>query len=485
MNSDCRGKHGGRHRRTGRRLAGQHRGTAVVAGVAVVAAGVLVVVEAPTAGAASDSQHRAVVLVDTVTPAGAAPMTFDQSLKAVLDSAGIGEKTLPQLLPAGDTVGSLLAPNGLDVTTALGSSTLWNLIGLNNITLGTILTDFGLNPSETVDQTLTTLKLGSMTLDSVLTPLGIPSTQTTLGLAERFDVANMTLDQLIALAGTHNGVTMSGSTTLGQAMTAYNLSGTYLPTAIGAAFLVGDMTCPTGISSSMTLDQFINCITYDGTIPGNTHGSVHLTGSTTIYELLTREHFYATTAAGDNTTSHTSELIGDWTLGQILNFNSSTTVQQFVDNLHVNLGVGTDTSVPSATLGNGSPSGTSISDTSADQGSSALPIPSGTPADGSAGGGPAVAALPTLGSQTFGALLTWMNLNPNDTLPQLMGEVMVGSTPLTSATLQDALDDMLLNPSALGPVGSQVEMTTPLTTFFSAMGGPLATDTIDQLLNLG
>lgn len=500
--SDTGGKHrkrlpsGSRHRGRATTPSGQRRRPVLRAGAVVAAAGLGsgLLGAAPTTTPATGplaTAHRNVVLTDYTGTTSPTP-TFDDSLKWLLDSLGIGTKTLPNLLPSGATIGGLLSPSGLDVSTPLTPTGLFDLLGLNNFTLGDILTDLGLNPTMTMDAFAQKIQMANVPVDFFATPLGAPSTQTTLGLAERFDIANYSLDKILSLAGTQNGVTMSGSTTLSQALTFMNLQGTYLNTLIGLGTLVGNMTCPTAVSGSMTMDQFINCFTYDGTIPNNgasTHGSVHLTGSTTVYQLLTQEHFYATTAAGNNTTSHTTELIGDWTIGQILNFNSTTTIQQFIDNLHVNLNVHSDTyPLPPATVGPGAPSGSttgvSISDSSADKGSATLPIPSGTPSDGSAGGGPDVTTLPTLGSQTLGAFLTWINLNPNQTLAQLLGEVMIGSNPLSSSTIGSALTTMLLNPGALGPVGSQVVDTTPLETFFTAMGGPLATDTIDELLHL-
>lgn len=415
--------------------------------------------------------QRDIALTDytgTTTPTP----TFNDSLKFLLDWIGIGEKTPAQLVPTTATVGDLLGASGLSLTTPLTPTGLWDLLGLNDYTLGGILTDFGMNPaSMTVDQALSHIQMAGLPLDFFLTPLGIPSTQTTLGLAHRFSIAHLTLDQMLQRFG------FSGSETLGQALTQENLQGTYLPTLLGLGGLIGNMSCPTAVSSSMSFDQFINCLVYDnGGVNGSGNAqsapaSQHLTGSTTIEQILTTQHFY-TTGASSN---HTSEIIGNWTLGQILNFNSTTTLQQFVDNLHVNLGVTSDPvgGAPSQVSGtSGGPGAPNISeqDPTADNGGA------GVPAGGS------TSNLPTLGSENLGSVLTWLNLNPNDTLAQLLNEIMVGSQPLSSYTLQNALQGLLVDPLAIGPAPSLIQASTTLTDLLTGMG--LGSETIDQMLNL-
>lgn len=468
---------GGRHRErrprrgpiaTGhRRQRPAHRSEALTA-AATVAIGLLATVPAAPAAAVpgvnpaptvqrdvalTDSARTDSTPTDAAAPAAATPPTFDDSLKDLLDNAGFGTHTLPQIFGGTGTVGQVLAGSGLSLTDSLSPTGLFDALGLNSYTLGDVLTDLGLNPSLTMDDVLGKMQMLNVPLDFYLTPLGIPSTQTTLGLAHRFSVAHLTLDQMLQRVG------FSGDMTLKEAMEKVNIYDAYLNLSngnqtmsalMGISGLVGNMTCPTAIGDGMTIDQFIQCLTYDGSEPSNNgsynppHGSVHLSGSTTIQQILDSQHFY------DDASQHTDRIIGNWTIGEILNFNSTTTVRQFLDNLHVNFDV-------TATDDNGS-----------------VDVPPGT----------VVGALPTLGSKTFGEFLTWIDLDPTKTLAQLSTEIMIGSQPLSDFTLQDALDHLMLNPLAIGPSGSEIEDSTPFADFLTGLGGPLATETVDQLLHL-
>lgn len=412
-----------------------------LAATAVIGAGLLGA--APAASAAgpagpAGTVHYDVALADlsgTTTPTP----TFDDSLKFLLDSFGIGQKTLPQIFAGSGTVGDLLGASGLSVSTPLDTAGLFGALGLNNYTVGDILTDLGLNPATmSMDDVAAKFQMANVPVDFFATPLGMPSTETTLGLAHRFSVAHLTLDQMLQRVG------FSGNETLSQSVTQMNLQGSYINTLLGIGGLIGNMTCPVAVSGNMTLDQFINCLTFDGTEPNgtgaNTHGSVHLTGNTTIEQILTQQHFYTT----DALSNHTSRIIGSWTLGEIFNFNSTTTIKQFIDNLHVNFG-------PVVSLGNGVD----------------------------------VTTLPTLGSKSLADFLTWINLAPNQTVANLLSnEIIIGGQPLNQFTIQDALNHLMLNPLAIGTSGSEVEDSTPLVDFLTGLGGPMATETLDQLWNL-
>lgn len=434
-------------------------------GAAAVVAGSGLLVPAGTPGYV-EVVHRAITLVDSADPAAATAPTFADGMYGLLNMLGIGDKTLPQLAGGTETVGELLGASGLSVSTQLGNPALLQMLGLDKYTLGDILTDFGLNPSNlTVDEVLQKVGLANVTLDDILTPLGIPSTETTMGLADRFSVAHLTLDQLLARGG------FSGSETLNQVLTQENLNGTALPTLMGALGLVSMASCNGGsggsLNGSSTIDQFINCLALDGVsaakdAKGHPLPYIPVTGSMTVQQILESQHFY------NAMSSHTNVVIGNWTIGQILNFTSSTTIQQFVDNLHVNLGVTSDPSggTPSTPTG-----GDTEQSPSNDGGSIAVPS------------GSTVSSLPTLGGESFGAVLNWINLNPADTLADIIAnEVKIGTQPLANLTIQGALDGLLVDPLAIGPSPSQVQDSTTLADLLTGMG--FGTETLDQLLNL-
>lgn len=408
--------------------------------------------------------HRAIILTDS-SSAASGP-TFEQSLYALLNTpGGMGGKTLPELVGGKETVGDLLGGSGLSVSTPLGNPALLDMLGMDKYTLGDVLTDLGFNPSTmTVDAALEKMQLANVTLDDILTPLGIPSTETTMGLADRFSVAHLTLDEMLQRVG------FSGNETFDQVLTQMNLNGTALPTMIGALALVGNLGyCPSALSGSTTIDTFISCLTLDAATNGGTDAKnhalpapIHLSGNTTIQQILESQHFY------DANSDHTDEIIGNWTIGQILNFNSTTTIEQFVNNLHVNLGV---TSDPSG----GTPSTPSGGDTEQspgdDDGSGAVPV------------GGNVSNLPTLGGEHLSGLLSWINLNPDDTIADVVTNLIkVGTQSLGDATIQSTLDAMLLDPLAIGPSPSEVQDSTPLADLLTGMG--MGTQTLDQLLNL-
>lgn len=459
----------------------------------------------------------------TPSPAATTPNFQDSVYWLLNDAMGIGNKTFADVFANGPgTVGDALAPSGLDVSTLIGSVSpnLMAMLGLDNITLGQILTDFGLDPSTmTVDQVLNKLQLGNQTLDFFLTPLGIPSTQTTLGLAHRFSVAHLTLNEMLGRAG------FSGSDTLDDMYTKFGLSGTALPSLTNLGSLIGDLGyCPTNISSSMTLDDFFGCLTLNATTSGGSDAKghtlptpIHLNGNTTIEQILTSQYFY------DANSNHTNVIIGNWTLGQILSqnasspiianhpgatpfvWNTSTTLDDLMDHVHVNTNLGTDAQGVGPTLiwpfvggstislnanvtsqpGNLTNVGSPINEQSPSNDNGGADVNyQGNPADNTPGTSvPNSQWLPTLGDSPFSVVLKWLNLDPNESLGDLLTNLIwVGDHRLSSATIGDVLNSLIVDPSAIGPIGSQVTDTTTIHDLLDGMGWGAMT--LNDLLNL-
>lgn len=481
---------------------------AIGAGLVLAAGGLLVNPASPT-GALLTTVERDIALVDNwsldspgvvaaamgdAAAAAAVPFpaasTLNQSLYYVFnDLLGIGNKTPAQLFPPGDTVGDLLGYSGLSTSTTLGSTSpnVMHLLGLDAIKFGDVVNALGLNTTKSVDAILDQLKIGNVTLDFLLTPLGIPSTQTTLGLAHRFSVAHMTLGQLMNSAG------YSPSSTLGQLIDRMGLGGTALPGLMGAGGLIGAMTCPTNIASGMTVDQFLQCLLLDGIKAGGTDTKghnlpteIHVNQNTTIEQLLSSQHFY------DSNSNLTSRVIGTWTLGEILSqragspsipagqtpfiWNTTTTVKDWINHIHVNTGVTTDPQggVPQLIYpyGTGAGTGSPVYEQSPGNDNGGAAVPPGSTSQ----------MLPTLGSMNFGTILTWMNLDPNKSLADIVTNLFwVGNHTLGSSTIGDVLDGLVVNPLAIGPIGSEVTDSTTVAQLFEGMFGSL---TINDMLNL-
>ncbi|MBS9533858.1 hypothetical protein KIH27_09705 [Mycobacterium sp. M1] len=398
--------------------------TAAALSAGVVVGTVTAVFGGPEAHAADESsgtvQQVALASIEAGPAAADPPATldpFEQSLKFLLDSMGIGEKTPVQLFtPGGLTVGELLngsSGGGVTVDTGFHISDTLNLLGLQNITIGEVMTALSMPPADTVDQVLSTMQFLNTKLDMVLHPLGLMSTQTLLGVEEQFGVANITVDQLLSILG------FAGNETLG---TVWNFWG--LPSGFISLINTGLGLGCSGLSNSSTIDTAIQCITGISGLPGG-----KLSGSETLGEVLQADKM------------PDGRPLADYTLGEALGFNTSTTIRQFVDNLHLNLSgepVG-----PGETVG-------SLND------------------------------LPTLGSTTIGSLMGWANMSPTESLATLIDNFQVGGVSLGSYTIGDALDHLILNPSALSTSG--VEDSTLVSDFLNAMGW--GTYTIDQMLNL-
>lgn len=474
------------------------------AAVAIAGSGVLASVPAGALGELATQRELALVdnwnldgsgvaaaLRDAGTALPAAPMTFDESLYYLLnDTLGIGNQTVPQLFRGAGTVGDVLGVSGLSVEDTLGGSTpdggLMHLLGLDAIHVDDLLPMFGLNSTENFDAVLNTMGLGNVTLDFLLTPLGIPSTQTTLGLAHRFSVAHLSIGDMLNRAG------FSPNDSFNQLFNRLGLGGTALPGLMGFGSLVGQMTCPANISADMTVDQFLQCLLLDGVGKNNkdpkdyaesvqdakghnTPAAIHVNKNTTIEQLLTSQHFY------DSNSAHTSRVIGNWTLGEILSqkagspsipagdtpflWNTSTTVKDLIDHIHVNTGVtsaGQDVG-PSLIMpwGSGSGSGSPVNEQSPGDDSGSVAVPPGSTSQ----------HLPTLGATSFGDILRWINLDPNLSLADIItGKFWVGSGLLGGSTIGDVLQGMIVNPQALGPIGTEVGADTTIQELLDGMG---------------
>lgn len=421
-------------------------------------------------------------------PAPATAPTFGDGLYFLLnDMLGIGNKPFADLFSGAGTVGDVLGVSGLTAHTALGSTSpnLMAMLGLDTIKLDDILPMLGLDPAKSFDQVLDQMQLGGVTLDFLLTPLGIPSTQTTLGLAHRFSVAHLTLGEMLGRIG------ISPNATLGQMLDQFGLGGTALPGLMGAGGLIGNMTCPTALATSMTLDQFMQCITLDATGDKNGTGrdakghgfppQIHLNKNTTIEQILTSQHFY------DSNSNHTGQIIGNWTLGEILSqkagspmggsnpfiWNSSTTVQDLIDHIHVNTAVTSDPQGGAPSLiypfGDGAP----MNEQSPGNDNGGAAVPPGTNSQ----------SLPTLGDTSFGQILTWINLPPSTSLADLItGKIWVGDHLAGTSTIGDILNGMIVDPQALGPIGTQVDDNTTIQDLLEGMG--FGSQSLNDLLNL-
>lgn len=462
----------------------------VLAATAAVGAGLLSATPATSPPGWPVTEHHDVALADYTGTTTPTPNLWD-GIEALVNASGIGDKTLADFVPANATIGDVLSPSGLSLSTQLNAAGVWDLLGLQNITVAEVLKDLGLPTSMTVDGLANAWHMANVPIDFFATPLGIPSTQTTMGLAHRFSMAHETVGDIVKMLG------MRTSETLSQTMEQFNLwdanvkgntlgglvTLSILGVGLGSIKICTNDGSTYAISSTSTIAQIVGCLNFDGgqlskvSVTGGNNantGNPNVSTSTTVEQILDSNHFNTTTA----TTYQTSEPIGDWTIGSILNFNSSTTIQQFIDNLHVNFGVqpDTSTSIPTTpvTAPGSANGGATIVDSTQDQGSTAVPA------------GTLLSSLPTLGSKTIGQLMAWIGVPTSQSIASLLSnEIMVGSTPLGQSTIGNALDAMLLNPGILpGYPTTQLTMSTPLSTFFTAMGGPLGTETIDQLLHI-
>lgn len=485
----------GRHQR--RR---DHRRAASVALGLVVLAAAGTVATAPSSPAATVA-HRDIML--TEAGAAAAP-TFDQSLQYLLDDMlKTGTKTLPQLLApnASETLGELLgeSSNGTTtVDTALHIGSLLDLLGLNNITVNQVMDALNLNTTKTVDQILQQMQLANVDLDQILTPLGVPSTQTLYGLADRFSVLNMTLGEIMQKIGpisnpdTQTVQAALQSIGMGGFYTAWFVPGKGAPSALGANLY----TLCSGVDG--TVEDALNCITTQYGNADSTHPNVKLSSNETVGYLLT--HIYQLQPGTQN--ANFNAPIGDYTLGQGLGFNSTTTVQQFVDKLMVNMNVtaGQFGGGVSATTGQpvGNPVVTTITGDPYRGQTTGLPFDyctSSSSCDSTnttlMGSNVTVVTAPSddpgqstpvaLGSQTWGSVLTWLNVPPTESLAQLIDGLWVNNTQLGDYTVGNMLQGLVVDQAALGSTG-EVSDSTTVQDFLTAIG--FNNMTLDQFLGL-
>ncbi|HEU4361493.1 MAG TPA: hypothetical protein VFR27_08270 [Mycobacterium sp.] len=450
--------------------------------------------------------------------------TFDDSLHYLLDDLlKVGTKTLPQLLTAADptlTVGQLLgmSSNGATtVGTSLDLTSLMYLLGLNNVTVEDVMDALNLQPTKTVDQILQQMNLANVDLDQILTPLGIPSTQTLYGLADRLSVVNLTLAQIMAKLGP---ITSPTTQSVQSALQSIGLGSFYSGWFTGCSiFSPGLCYICSGVTG--TVEDALECIkteyantTTTGKPPTPTSPqNFTLNSNQTVGYLLT--HIYQLTGQGTGGTSSKPDAnfslpVGNYTIGQALGFNHSTTVQQFVDNLQVNMGVtagqwqngivnGSPSGDPVVTFINdpthggptvpwGLPGGTvshgGVGDPTGSTGTGTIQYPTtGTavgPAPSDDDAGPGLAPTVSLGSSLWGNVLSWFNAPPNETLASLISQLWVNDVQLGNYTVGDAMEGMVVNPGAIGNVA--VSDSTLVSDFLTAIG--FSNMTLDQLIGL-
>lgn len=419
--------------------------------------------------------------------AAAAASPFDQSLKYLLDTIlGAGTKTLPQLITAGDstlTIGQLLghSDNGsVTVNTELHLDSLLDLLGLNKAdsapgtydgeTVGALMTALNLSPNKTVDAILQQMQLANVTLDQLLTPLGIPSTQTLYGLFDRLSLLNQTLTQGIQKFGP---IGDPDTQKVSDALDSIGLGGFY-----SGWFTGSSLTDPglgylcTGVKG--TVEDALECVQTHYKNADTQHPNFTLKSNETIGYLLTHIYQISGTYPGNSqTTANFNEPIGAYTIGQALGFDNTTTVQQFVDKLMVNMNV-----TAGQTDANGNPIVTTVSPNSSSTEFSGNPgTVSVAPSDD-----PAQSPYPgvSLGSQTFGSVLNWFNLNPDETLAQVIDNLTVGGNKMGTLTVGQALEGLVVDPAAIG--SAPVDDNTPVDNYLTAIG--FNDWTLDQLIGL-
>lgn len=406
------------------------RAGALSVGLVVVTGAGIIAVAPPAAADTSATVGYRVALVDSSTPVIAAdtastPPTFDSSLAALLDMLGVGDKTPAQLFDNGETVGQLLGGSStstVTVDTGLNLQSTMDLLGLQNITIGQVMNALSLPPTDTVDQALSQMQFLNTKLDMLLTPLGLPSTQTLLGVEEKFGVDNITIDELLPKLG------FSGSETFQQVENFWGIPSNFQSLmSLGFGFI----SCAPGKASvNWSIDELIQCVSWKA--PDGTAETMH--GDDQLGWVL------------QNDTMPDGRPLADYTLGEALNFNSHTTIRQFIDNLHVNLSneyVGPD-------------------------------APAGDPSV------PDLTNLPTLGNVSLAQLLSWANMPATEDLATFVSHLQVGGTDLGDYTIGDALDGLIVDPAALST--ATVQDTTPVEDLLNAMGW--GTYTIDEMLNL-
>lgn len=430
--------------------------------------------------------HRdGIALVDNGTsyaadaPAPAAAPTFDDGLHYLLDDLlGAGTKTLPELIAPDPTLtmGELLgdSSNGATtVDTSTGLHDMLYLLGLNNIDVGDVMDALNLSPTKTVDQVLQQMNLADVNLDQLLTPLGIPSTQTLYGLMDRMSLLNQTLIDGIRKFGP---IGDPNTQTVEEALQSIGLGGFYDPWFTGSSLLkIGLGYLCHGVKG--TVEDAIECVHTQYGNADTAHPNVNLKGTDTIGYLLT--HVYQLqTNTGD---ADFSKPLGDYTIGQALGFNNTTTIQGVFDKLMINTDVHAGQWAGGIDPTTGAPAGAPVVSTV----SGTVPENSGqhgaltlAPADDDVG--PGEAPTQALGTSNWGNVLTWMGMPPNESLADLLSSFWVNDVQLGHYTLGDMLDGLIVNPGALSTPG--VEDSTTVDAFLSAIG--FNTMTLDQLIGL-
>lgn len=273
-----------------------------------------------------DIAHRNVKLVDITGAFGTFLVpwpdptlypTLGQMEKFVLDAfLGIGQQTLPKFMDPNGTT----PLNNLFVewdkwtgdTLVLGGpmpsnlNDVFNLLGLQNIDVTTLLTSLGLAPGDEFSVVLTKLGLDTVTLDQLMTGLNVGDVTTVAALIDNWGMGSNTVGTLLTELGVDNGVTVDGLMTglgLGQ------LEG-FLP-------LMG-LTTTTPAWSALA------------TLTGST-----ITSNTTLDTLLGSGGLFGT--------------IGSMTLGQLLGFTDTTTISDVLNGLTFDLG-GTSTALGDFTI---------------------------------------------------------------------------------------------------------------------------------------
>lgn len=454
-------------------------------GVFVAGASSVIGVPPAAAGVSPVLVHRDDIRLTDLTGTTSPTPTFDESLRYLLDDMlGVGTKTLPQLITASNpslTVGQLLgeASPTTTVSTSLHLDDMMNLLGLNNITVTDVMDALNLSPTKTVDQVLQQMSLADVNLDQFLTPLGVPSTQTIYGVAGLMSLTNVTLGDFMAKIGP---VTNPAVTTVKNALMSIGLGGFYNKwftgsslTSLGLGYLC------TGVKG--TVENALNCVHTQYNNADTNHPNVTLSSNQTVGYLLTHLYQLQPTAGPNNTTmADFTHPVGNYTIGQILNFNNTTTVQQMIDGLQVNMGVTAGQWSGGISPTTGSPVGNPVITTVVGNAqSTALSGKPGTitvaPADDDQG--PGLAPTVSLGHSQWGDLLTWVNLPPSESLADMISKFWLNDVQLGHYTVGDALEGLVVNPGALG---SGLTDNTLVDDFLTSIG--FNNMTLDQLIGL-
>lgn len=372
--------------------------TALVASTVFVGATVFGgAITAPLAVGPPGHVQRAVVLTAADDAAAAVPLpagaVFNSVLKFFLDLTGIGQQSVAHALDPHDntTIESLL--HGLNLQVSSPMSDVFTDLGLNNFTVATALAGLGLPTTDSMDAILQQLNLSDVTLDTVFSVVKLDAGTTIAQLVNQLGLSNE------SLAGLFSMLNLGGQANPDMLM---------LLTALGLQKLDGLLPL-LGLYDNTSLLDVMKGLGVDP-------------ATLTLGELLSPNNG----VVGPDGTGFLGS-IGAMTLGQLLNFNATTTLQNVID---------------------------------------------GMPFEGK-----------SLGDSTLGELLSSAQVNENEKFGDFLSSLQIGpnSSPLGDASIASVLD-LLLPKDATGTVNGGVTDNSTLFDYLSALG--FNNITVDQLLGL-